>query len=221
MPAHAALPVVKTVPWVAGQPLIAHTTYAGKAVRLKGTTDQQGAAIQYQWEFGDGTVGAPQSVADGHVLEASHTYSGPVGQVWTARLTVTNTSTGESASRPYYVEMKARTLEAEANVAIDEGLWYLHKTQYRTPAGCTDCGNWQGGGAASLGYHGVTAANINAFFVNGHQESADSNNPYAETVRRGMRFLLTQLGARSIGLQPDLVNGGTYSPDTLANGIGL
>ncbi len=67
----------------------------------------------------------------------------------------------------------------------------------------------------------MTAANINAFFVNGHQESADSNNPYAETVRRGMRFLLTQLGARSIGLQPDLVNGGTYSPDTLANGIGL
>lgn len=221
LPAHATLPVVKTVPWVAGQPLIAHTTYAGKAVRLKGTTDQQGAAIQAQWDFGDGTVSVPQTVSDGHALEAIHTYSGPVGQVWTARLTVTNTSTGESASRPYYVEMKPRTLEAEANVAIDEGLWYLHKTQYRTPAGCTDCGNWQSGGYASLSYHGVTAANINAFFVNGHQESATSDNPYGETVRRGMRFLLTQLNARAVGLQPDPVNSGSYSPDVLANGIGL
>lgn len=221
VPAHAAVPVVKTVPWVSGQPLMAHTTYAGRSVRLKGTAESQGVALQYQWDFGDGTTSVPQISSDGHALEASHVYTGPIGQVWSARLTVTNLGTGESASRAYYVEMKARTLEAESNVAIDDGLWYLHKTQYRTPAGCTDCGNWQTGGYASLAYHGVTAANLNAFLVNGHSESASSDNPYAETVRRGLRFLLTQLSPRGVGTQPDPVNGGSYNPDVNFNGIGL
>ena len=36
-PAYAVVPVVKTVPWVASNPLSTHTTYAGKAIRLKGT----------------------------------------------------------------------------------------------------------------------------------------------------------------------------------------
>ncbi|HEY9105967.1 MAG TPA: PKD domain-containing protein, partial [Roseateles sp.] len=163
--AHAAAPVVKTVPWVAGNPLIPHTTFPARSIRLKGTADAQGVQLQYTWDFGDGSTPATGTVSNKDVIEGSHVYTGPVGQIWTARLSVTNTSTGESASRAYYVEMKARSLEAEANVAIDEGLWYLHKTMNRMSAACSglDCGAWNAGGYAASGFHGVTAANANAF----------------------------------------------------------
>jgi len=57
-------------------------------------------------------------VTDKYAIEASHTYAGPVGTVWTARLTVTDTNTGESASKTYFVEMKDKNLDSEANVAI-------------------------------------------------------------------------------------------------------
>ncbi len=223
LPAHAVPPVVKTVPWVATNALIPHTTIPSKSVRLKGMADVQGANIQYTWDFGDGSPVAIGTVSNRYAIEALHTYDGLPGTVWTARLTVTNTSTGEKASQPYYVEMKPQGLDAEANIAIGEGLWYLHKTMYRTPSGCTECGNWQSGGVSSSGYHGVTAANLNAFMVNGHQEAGSASNPYTETVKRGMRFLFTQLGTRGIAPQTDRVNdgSGTFNPDTNGNGLGI
>lgn len=221
--AHASPPVVKTVPWVAGRPLVPHTTYPGRTVRLKGTADVQGVNFQYVWDFGDGSAPATGTVSNKDVIEASHAYVGPVGQIWTARLTVSNTGTGESSSRAYYVEMKAKALETEANVALDEGLWYLHKTMNRMTAACggLDCGAWNNSGYAASGYHGVTAANANAFMVNGHQEAGPADNPYTNTVARAMRFLFTQLAVRGIGAQADNVNGGGFNPDVNGNGLGI
>ena len=46
--AMAAPPVVKTVPWVANNPLIPHDTWSGKSIRLKGTSSMAGANIQVQ-----------------------------------------------------------------------------------------------------------------------------------------------------------------------------
>ena len=221
LPAYAVMPVVKTVPWVATSPLIPHTTYPTKSIRLKGTSDQQGANFQYTWDFGDGSAVASGTVTNKYAIEASHTYVGAVGTIWTARLTVTDTNTGESASKTYFVEMKDKNLDTEANVAIDEGLWYLHKTQYRTPTGCVDCGNWQSGGNASSGNHGITATNLNALMANGHKENGAADNPYTETVSRGMRFLFTQLTSAAVGTQSDPINGGVYNPDVNGNGIGI
>lgn len=221
--AHGAPPVVKTVPWVAARPLVPHTTYPGRVVRLKGAADVQGVNFQYVWDFGDGSAPATGTVSNKDVIEASHAYVGPLGQIWTARLTVNNTSTGESSNRAYYVEMKAKALATEANVALDEGLWYLHKTMNRMTAACggLDCGAWNSTGYAASGYHGVTAANANAFMVNGHHEAGPADNPYADTVGRAMRFLFTQLAVRSIGPQPDNVNGGSFNPDVNGNGLGI
>ena len=59
--AMAQAPVVKTVPWVANNPLIPHDTWSGKSIRVKGTSSMAGANIQYRWDFGDGSpVTAPQ-----------------------------------------------------------------------------------------------------------------------------------------------------------------
>jgi hypothetical protein len=186
--AFAVPPVVKTVPWVAADPLVPHDTYAGKSIRLKGTSDvytSGSVTIQYSWDFGDGTPAtAFANVTSGNYysLEVSHTYSGAVNTVYTARLTVKNNS-GESASKEYYVQMRAKSLDVEVNIAIDEGLWYLHKDMTRTG----DQGYWV------HSYYAETPVNLNAFFVNGHVETGNVANPYTETVKRGMRYLFTLL----------------------------
>ena len=158
----AANPVVKTVPWVSGSPLIPHDTYAGKQITLKGTTDVQNAPWGWTWDFGDGTATASGTVGNRYVIEATHVYGGAVGTVYTARLTVRNSATGESSSKEYYVKVENNELQVQANIAIDEGLWYLHKTQTRTTSGGQDVGYWNSGNAAS-GYYGLWAVNVNAF----------------------------------------------------------
>jgi len=195
--AMAAPPVVKTVPWVATNPLIAHDTYPGKAVTLKGTSDIQGSAISYRWQFGDGSADATGTVSNQWAIEATHTYAGATDEIFAATLTVTNVSTGEIGFATYLVQMKAKSLEVEANIAIDEGLWYLHKTLYRAGTG----GSWMSGcsGQACAGYIAVQAANANAFFVNGHREDGPGTNPYTETVQRAMRTYFLSVSAGSTG----------------------
>jgi len=187
--AMAAPPVVKTVPWVATNPLIAHDTYPGKAVTLKGTSDVQGANFTYRWEFGDGSANATGTVTNMWAIEASHTYAGTVGDIFAATLTVTNTTTAESGSATYLVKMQSKSLEVEANVAIDEGLWYLHKNFYRYVNGGKDYGTWMTscGGGVCGGYIALQAANATAFFVNGHRVDGLPSNPYTDTVQRAMR----------------------------------
>jgi hypothetical protein len=207
----AVPPLVKTVPWVATNPLIPHDTWSGKSIRLKGTSDVQGANIQYTWDFGDGSAVQTGTVGNMYAIEASHAYSGPVGTVFTARLTVQNTTTNETASALYYVKIEEQTLAVEVNVAIDEGLWYLHKTMIRTASD----GYWPS-------YWAVTPARLNAFFVNGHLETGSTSNPYTETVQRGMRRLFTLLYATSIGNPANQTYPfGTFNTDSNSNGLAI
>lgn len=207
----AAPPIVKTVPWVSSNPLIPHSTYSGKTVTLKGTCDQGGADLQWTWDFGDGSPVVTGSVSDRYAIQASHAYTGPVGKVFTARLTVQNTISGETGTKTYFIVMMDQTLEAEVNIAIDEGLWALHIAQSRYESGGVNVGDWQTWHWA----YGVTAANVNAFEVNGHLETGDPANPYTETVQRGMRYVLQVLTTRQIGLQA------LGNPDANGNGYGV
>jgi hypothetical protein len=212
--AQAAPPVVKTVPWVSSNPLIPHDTWSGKTITLKGTSDVYGANIKYTWDFGDGSpvaTGTVGAVGDKYAIQATHAYTGSAGLVFTATLTVQNTSTGESASKQYYVKIEPKDLTIEVNVAIDEGLWELHKTQTRSSSGGVDLGDWQNWS----GYVSVWAANINAFEVNGHNETGDPSNPYVETVARGLRRLMQYLASTAISPQGGMVT------DNNGNGIGI
>jgi hypothetical protein len=209
--ANAAAPVVKTVPWVASQPLVAHDTWVGKSIRLKGTSDVEGGNIQYTWDFGDGSAVATGTVTNKYVIEASHTYSGTVGTVFTARLTVKDTTTGQTGSKEYYVKIEDQSLQTEVNVAIDEGLWKLHKDMYRWDSGATLYGDWRNWST----WYSLQGANINAFEVNGHLESGDPGNPYVETVQRAMHRLFELIHDTAIGLQH------SDNPDTNGNDIGI
>lgn len=200
-------PVVKTVPWVATNPLIPHDTWEGKVITLKGTSDVQGASYKYIWDFGDGSPVAEGTINNRYAIEARHAYSGLPGTTFTARLTVVNTSTAESASRAYYVRLEIKDLSTEVNVAIDEGLWYLHKTQNRSGQD----GYWSGSG-----YNvGHTAANVNAFEVNGHLEGGPGENPYTETVSRGLRYVFAGVYPAAISVQS------LGNPDSNGNGYGV
>lgn len=211
----ATPPAVKTVPWVSSNPLIPHTTYSGKAIRLKGTCDRQGSDLHWTWDFGDGSPVATGTVTNKYVIEASHTYTGASGTVYTARLTVHDQSTGETGSNSYFVAIQDRNLEVEVNIAIDEGLWYLHKVQTRSTINGAEVGDWSGSGNANSIYYGLWAANVNAFEVNGHLEVGDPQNPYTETVQRGMRRLFQVLTTHNMSLQA------LGNPDSNGNGLGV
>ncbi len=204
----AVPPVVKTVPWVATNPLVPHDTWSGKAITLKGTSDVAG---NWTWDFGDGSPVATGNVNDvtRYAIEALHAYTAPTGTMFVAKLTVQNAG-GESVTKEYYVQVRDKTLQVEVNVAIDEGLWAMHKAQIRSTSGIPT-GNW----SAWSGWWGLQAANLNAFFVNGHLETGDASNPYVETVQRGMNYLFTTLLVWPIG--PQLLG----NPDGNGNGIGI
>ncbi|MEZ5559640.1 MAG: PKD domain-containing protein [Pseudomonadales bacterium] len=205
-----AAPDVITVPWVAFDPLVPHEVYNGKAIRLKGIVRDADPAT-YQWDFGDGTSTGPVAVSNKYDLSVLHTYpTAPVGTPFTATLTVTD-SAGNVGSATYPVIVRPLNLTTEINVAIDEGLWYLHQQQTRTTAEGFDIGYWTSNARAS-----ATASSIQAFQVNGHLESVShQEDPYAETVARGLRQLFRDLGTVDIATQ---TNG---EPDTNGNGIGI
>jgi hypothetical protein len=122
--------------------------------------------------------------------------------------------------------LDARSLSVEANVAIDEGLWYLHKTQIRSTSGGIDYGNWTAcspyGCSAATGFYGISALNINAFEVNGHLEGGSADNPYTESVARGMKWLFTALTTSGISHNAVIGSGQTMTIDGgTANGLAV
>jgi len=79
----AAGPTALTVPWVSTNPVIAHDSVTGRSHRLKGTCT---GCTTFSWNFGDGSAATSfTSVSDVYNLEATHTYTGTVGQTFTAR----------------------------------------------------------------------------------------------------------------------------------------
>lgn len=215
----AVQPDAKTVPWIASNALIPHDTKSGVSHILKGTSDQQGANFTWTWDFGDGSPVATGTVVNKYVIEATHAYTGVAGTIFTATLTVRDTSTGQSDTANYFVAIRAASLEVDVNLALDRGLWYLHKTQ-RRDAYFAGSGDWTSVGFAASGYYAASAANVNAFEVNGHLEGGSSSNPYVETVARGLKFLFYVLTTHTIGTQTNPVPPGSHNPDSNANGYG-
>jgi hypothetical protein len=227
----AQAPTVLTVPYAygSGGAVVPHPTYitgyaAGppitcattKQITLKGTLIDNGTGpYTYSWDYGDGSgATAPTTVTNNYDIEASHAYCGSDGQIFTASLTVTNASL-QTASQPYYIQSFDLNTAAnggtdvKASVAIDEGLWNLHKRLIRSNGGCQgfDCAYWN-----TYGYYvSETSIDTQAFFSAGHTENGSASDPYTDDVQRTMRFLFQYLDADSFG-----------APwDTNGNGFGL
>jgi hypothetical protein len=216
---YSAPPKVVCVPSYAPNPAIPHDTWSGKEVTLKGTAkDPDGdALVSYEWNFGDGSVPVSGSVSDPYVIEVKHTYSGSIDDKFVATLTVTDAG-GESGTDSYLIEVKdGSDIKVKVNVAIDEGLWYLHKTQIRgTYADGAEYGYWNHGGYPNQHPASNTGAATEAFEIQGSLPTGDENeNPYVETVQRGLNYLLGNMHVHTISSQ-------LYgNPDANGNGVGL
>lgn len=212
---------VVCVPWQPSNEAIAHYTYNGREVTLKGIA--RGAMTQYRWDFGDttGTDWAP--ITNSYILQAKHTYNGTVGQQFIATLYGRDADGNESTDK-YPVRIYDSSdlsihshLDVRVNIAVDEALWYLHKSMTRAnyPAGSHGYGQpygfWNIGNALA-----AAGAAIDAFQLHGSKANMDyDSDPYVETVQRGLNYILYNTRAYTISNQ---VYG---NPDTNGNGIGI
>ncbi len=224
-PAAQAGPEAICVPWEPSEPGIPHFTYSGAQITLKGIA--RGGATEYWWDFGDGGSTSWIAVADSYNLGVTHTYTGSVGQLFSATLHVKDAS-GQEDQCTYLTMIRESSdlsipghLQVRINGAIDEGLWWLHTNMIRStyPGGTPGYGQaygwWDVSGGADYDVPAVGTA-VGAFQLHGHKVIGDySGDPYVETVQRGMNYILCHTYDHAISSQ-------TYGdPDTNGNGIGL
>ncbi|MDD5705829.1 MAG: PKD domain-containing protein [Kiritimatiellae bacterium] len=192
-----------------GNPDSPHLVYTGKVVTLKGIVRDAGA-LTYSWDYGDGVTSAVAAVTDKYAIQATHAYSGPVDRPYIARLTVWDAN-GLSGSDEYRLIVRPDSQATRADIAADEGLWWLHKNQNR------ENGYWNNPTEGNTGYRPSAAAGaVQALLTNGHRPEGDpTEDPYVETVNRGFDYLFSILQTRAMSAQP------AGDPDTNGNGIGL
>src|SRR5207247_2106532 len=151
---------------------------------------------QYMWDYGDGS--APMNwtaIGNAYNLGVQHAYSGAVGQLFFATLSVRNSNNqGVVATATYPVkiedsgalpgngQMEPNRMDVRINMAIDEGLWYLHVNQTRLTYGDGSPGYAQTYGYWSGGQKSGSCAAIDAFELHGSKPNKDyATDPYVET----------------------------------------
>jgi large repetitive protein len=205
-PALAAV-TVKTVPFDPTNPANpAHTAILGVQLILGATVDLGGStdSFTYSWNFGDGSAATtPAAVTNPYNISATHIYTTGTAEVttWTAVVTVTDTNTSATYTGNYAIALEPNNLQAEVNIAIDNGLWYLHTAMWRNTdtifSTGTPWGGWDqlagsaacGGTYVCLNAAGVDATNVQAFLVSHHFETGPSADPYTDDVQRAIQRL--------------------------------
>lgn len=216
------------VPWQPSNHAIAHYTYDGKAITLKGIA--RGDATQYYWDYGDGSAVMPwTAITNSYNLGVKHTYTGIPGQLFIATLHVKNAAEVE-VTDTYPVKMYTSTdpgiqshEDVRINIAIDEGLWYLHTSMVRETAAAGEpgygqpIGRWDVSGGLDYDLAAVGAA-VDAFQLHGSKAIGDyDGDPYVEDVQRALNYLLMYAYTFAIGSE----GVGDPNPDTNGNGIGI
>ena len=223
--AQAYTPNLATVPWL-GNPALPHQVYSGGPLVLQGVaTDlDNGAALcvaSATWDSGAGPT--YPAGTNGYALEATHTYVGAVGQPFTATLTVTLCDT-TVLTDTMRVVVRADNQEVRVNMAIDKGLWNLHKRIIRTTSDTLASGYWTGANIqGNSWYPAATASSVQAFEINNHRESGNvAEDPYVDDVVRGLRLLLSAQHSALQNTSVALQNGSDNPDGSIPpNGFGL
>jgi len=238
----AQVPQANAVPFVASNPTSPHTSWSGNSVILKGTLTSSAwgtDTFTYDWNPGDGGTHCTGTVTNQFDIECAYTYTGSVGTVFNAILTITDT-TNSLVSPPsncppsitqgacYYTSLNAPppNLPVEVNNAIDDGLWFLHTNMVRTTSSFgAPVGNWYRcdgtpADACSAGDTGPSALDCTAFEVSGFLATNTPANPYSADVALCLNGVFDVMTTR--GMSVVTPNGlGTFNPDFNGNGIGV
>lgn len=227
-PQAQADPVAICVPWNTGDPEYIkernrHYTYDGAEITLKGITRED--AAEYRWDFGDGGSTAWAAITNPYNLGVKHTYSGVAGKLFTATLYVRDASASNEDQDQYGIKIyksldlsNPDELDVRINMAIDEGLWWLHTNMIRGTYGSGSPGYEQPYGYWDPSYYPLAAVgtSVDAFQLHGSKANLDYNSdPYVETVQRALNYLLVNTHSFSIDPEP------AGDPDTNGNDIGL
>lgn len=238
----AQVPQANTVPFVASTPTVPHTSWSGNPVILKGTLTSPAFptdTFTYDWNPGDGGTHCIGTVSNQYDIECAYTYTGAVGTVFNAILTITDTTNGlvspPSNCPPsitqgacYYTSINAPppNLPVEVNNAIDNGLWYLHTNMVHTTSLFgAQIGTWcrndgSNADACSAGDTGPSALDCTAFEVSGFLATNTPANPYSSDVAlclNGIFDMMTTKGISSV--TPSGFP--AFNPDFNGNGIGV
>ncbi len=208
---------VKTVPW-RGDPSQQHQVWSTGTLMLQGVAvPAPGCAlVSASWDPGDGGPPISVSVANPRVLETPHIYVGTNNQPFTAKLTVTDSCGNTVVDDFRVVVVDPKGLDVEINMAIDHGLWNLHKKEVLSSVGGVPTGYWQGVSPYQQAIAAATASSVQAMEVHGHRANGNAaEDPYVDDVARGLAHLPTELVAFNLTPQP------AGNPDSNANGIGL
>jgi hypothetical protein len=217
-----------TVPWQPSNVTVPHSTYTGATTTLKGIARYGGD--QFMWDYGDGSAPMPwTAIGNPYNLGVQHAYSGSVGQLFFATLSVRSSSNPGVVARATYPikieqsgplpgngQMDPNEMNVRINMSIDEGLWYLHVTQNRSTYGDGVPGYRQAYGYWS-GVVAGTCAAVDAFELHGSKPNKSySTDPYVETVQRGINWMLASNAVVSA------ISAQQYgNPDTNGNGTGI
>ena len=218
---NACEPQAICVPWKPADATIPHSTYSGAEITLKGIA--RNGATEYRWDFGDGGATAWAAIGNPYNIGVKHTYSGSLGQLFIATLYVrAGANTGQGTYRIIIRQSSdlgnPAHLDVRIDMAIDQGLWYLHTTMNRNTyaAGAPGYGQPWGYWPASTNNEAAAGTSVDAFQLHGSRVNGDyDNDPYVETVQRGMNYLLNTARTLNIPVQQ------YGDPDTNGNGIGI
>ena len=221
-----------TVPWVPSNLSIPHPTYTGATHTLKGIARYGGN--QFMWDFGDGSPAtAWTAISNAYNLGVNHVYNGAVGQTFIATLSVRNSGNPgvvatatyrvkieNSAALPPNGQMDPNQMDVRINMAIDQGLWYLHTTLTRSTYADGPPGYAQPYGLWSGTFAGICTA-LDAFLLHGSKPNKDyATDPYVETAQRALSYMLGS-NAVTANISNQVHAGVTDRPDYNLNGIGV
>ena len=126
------------VPWVASDPSVPHLAYNGHATTFKAIARGGNGTYLVEWDFdGDGVYDLTFTSTDRYDLSARFTFPHQ-GADATFQARVRVTSNGEVATATYPVRVftdvpanpamaNDHQLQVMRSVAIDDGLWFLHR----------------------------------------------------------------------------------------------
>ena len=240
---------VLPVPLVATDVTVPHAAYNGHATTFKAIARGGNGTYLYEWDFdGNGVYDFSAATTNRYDLSTRFTFHNQaVDQVFQAKVRVT--SNGQTVQGTYPVRVFAsvpadpavapdRQLQVMRSVAIDDGLWYLHKAMVRAGneedslSGAQITG-WVDGESGVSNYRNLsTPAFLEALGQNLHFAAFPAaylgdmpdpagntarwdTDPYAEDAARAVNYLLGQMSVVGIAATDEANTRGFYPELTL------